>query len=212
MFKKLLTLGMATLVALGTMAGPPKNNEKTAWKFAKKQAAELTKQGWKVDGSLTMEEAFFNHRMKLQSGDNVDEIVGNVQGAMATKTLNQAQQWGSTNACISYSKQAGMLLRGRITSEIAAGVDAASLDNLYEGYEALVQKHIQGELKRSFGIYRETKDGRIEYKSYYIVDEDSASKARMRAMENMIKESEFARKHAEDISKFVQEGFKITNE
>jgi len=211
MFKKFLTLGMATLVALGTMAGPPKNNEKTAWKFAKKQAAEMTKQGWKVDGSMTMEEAFYNHKLKLQA-ENVDEIIGNVQGSMSTKTLNQAQQWGTTNACISYSKQAGMMLRGRITAEIAAGVDAASLDNLYEGYEALVQKHIQGELKRSFGVYREQKDGTIEYKAYYVVDEDAASKARMRAMENMLKESEFARKHAEDISKFVQEGFKITNE
>lgn len=211
MFKRFLTLGMATLVALGTMAGPPKNNEKTAWKFAKKQAAEMTKQGWKVDGSMTMEEAFYNHKLKLQA-ENVDEIIGNVQGSMSTKTLNQAQQWGTTNACISYSKQAGMMLRGRITAEIAAGVDAASLDNLYEGYEALVQKHIQGELKRSFGVYREKKDGTIEYKAYYVVDEDAASKARMRAMENMLKESEFARKHAEDISKFVQEGFKITNE
>ena len=211
MVKKFVTLGVAALVALGTLAGPPKNNEKSAWKYAKKEAKELTAQGWKVDGSQTMEEAFYKHKVKFQA-DNVDEIIGNVQGAMATKTLNQAQQWGTTNACISYAKQAGMFLRGRIASEIAAGVDAASLDNLYEGYEALVQKHIQGEIKRSFGIYRETKDGTIEYKSYYVVDEDAASQARMRAMENMLKESEFARKHAEDISKFVQEGFKMLNE
>lgn len=209
MIKKILTLGMATLVAVGTLVAQPKNNEKTLWKNAQKQAKAWTKEGWKVDGSATMEEALFNHKKKLD--ENTQEILGNVQGAMSTKTVNQAKQWSTSNACILYAQQAGMKLRGRIVSGISAGVDAPSLDNFVSGYEALVQKNIQGELTRSFGIFREKKDGTIEYISYYTLNEDAASKARMRAMENMLKESEMARKHAEEISNFVREGFEIEN-
>lgn len=207
MMKSFLTLGMATLVAMRVMAGPPKENEKTMWKNAKKQAATMTNQGWQVDGTITMEEAYYKHALKKQQG-GLEEISTSITGDAATRTLNQAQQWTITNAYVSYAKSAGMSLRGRITSEIAAGVDAASLDNFYEGYEALVQKNIQGELKKSFSIYRKTTDGKIEYQAFYLIDEEAASKARMRAMEMMMKESEFARQHAEDISKFVQEGFK----
>ena len=210
MLKKILTLGMATIVTVGTLVAQPKNNEKTVWKNAQKLAKEKTKEGWKVDGSATMEEAFFNHKKKLLV-ENTQEILGNVQGAMSTKTVNQAKQWSTTNACISYAHQSGMILKGRIVSGINAGTDASSLDAMVSGYEAEVQKNIQGELVRSFGMFREKKDGTIEYVSYYTLNEDAASKARIRAMENMIKESEMARKHAEDISKFVREGFEIQN-
>jgi hypothetical protein len=206
--KKIFMVAMAFSVAISSIAGPPKNDEKSAWKNAKKYAKVLLSEGWKVDGSGIMEEVIYKHKVKLIDENN-QELIGNVIGTTTVKTLNQAQQWATTNACISYSKQAGMNLKGRIVSEIGAGVDAASLDNFYEGYEALVQKNIQGEVIKSFGVYREKKDGTLEYKAFYIVNEDKASKARMRAMENMMKESEFARRHAEAVSKFVQEGFQI---
>lgn len=200
-------LAIAMVVAFSAAYAAKPNPEKTAQKYAKKQAKQFAAEKWRVDGIFTLEEVFYKYRMELNEEGNYP-LTGVVSGTTTTKTINQAKQWATTNAAITYAKEAGMMLRGRVTSEIAAaaGEDGQSLDNLYEGYEALVQKEIKGDLKMSFGLYRETKNG-IEYTAYYVVNEDKASKARMRAMENMMKESEFARKHAEQIANFVQQGF-----
>ena len=60
-------------------------------------------------------------------------------------------------------------------------------------------------------MYKEKKDGGIDYKAYYIVNEEDAHKARLRAMQMAMEESEFARANAERISKFVNEAFKPNN-
>lgn len=100
-----------------------------------------------------------------------------------------------------------MLVRGHINAGSSAGVEDPSIDRFIEGYEALVQKEIRGELIKSFGMYREKKDGTLDYKAYFIISEDAANKARERAFEKLKKESDFARERADEISKFVREGF-----
>ncbi len=205
--KKLLLLVMALFVASVAVVAQPKTSEKALWKQAKKQAKTMAKEGWKVDGSQPMENCLYNHLVKL-SDPNYQEVVATVSGSTTVKTVNQGKQWARNMANQSYAKDASTVVKGRITGESGAGIDGApSVDNFYEAYEALVYKAIQGELKMSFGIYRETEDGKIEYIGYYIVNEDEASKARIHAMQNAMKESEFARKHAEEIGKFVQAGF-----
>lgn len=203
--KRFITIAISLIVAFGAVYAA--NPEKVAQKYAKKQAKQFAKEGWRVDGIFTLEEVFYNYRKALMEEGNY-QLTGIVSGTTSTKTINQAKQWAATNAAITYAKEAGMSMKGRIASSVhaAAGEDAASDDSFFEAYEALVQKEIKGELKMSFGIYREMKSG-IEYTAYYIVNEDKASKARMRALENLKKENDFARKHAEDLSKFVREGF-----
>lgn len=204
--KKFFMAAMALIIACGVSNAAPKDNEAMAWKYAKKQAKQYQKQGWKVDGIFTLEEAFYKYRLELLKDGN-RPMTGVVDGKTSAKTVNQAKQWATVNAASTYSKEAGMFMRERIVGEISVGAeDATSLDNFYNGYESLVQKEIKGELKMNFGIFRE-KRGAVEYTAFYIVNEDEASRARMRAMENLLKESEFARKHAEEISNFVQAGF-----
>jgi hypothetical protein len=43
--------------------------------------------------------------------------------------------------------------------------------------------------------------------TFFIVNQDAASKARLRAMENALKETEMAQKHATRVSEFIGEGF-----
>ncbi len=205
--KKLLLLVMALFVASVAVVAQPKTSEKALWKQAKKQAKTMAKEGWKVDGSQPMENCLYNHLVKL-SDPNYQEVVATVSGSTTVRTVNQGKQWARNMANQSYAKDASTVVKGRIMGESGAGIDGApSVDNFYEAYEALVYKSIQGELKMSFGVYRETKEGTIEYIGYYTVNEEEASKARIKAMQNAMKESEFARKHAEEIGKFVQQGF-----
>ena len=209
--KKMFMVAMTLFVAMVTvMAAPPKNDEASIWKSSKKQAKELKREGWKVDGTRTMEEAlYYFHLEEAKDPEQNKGYTERIQGTTSAKTINQAKQWAHNNAAISYAKRAGQFLRGRITAEISAGVNNPSLDNFYEAYESLVQKLIQNELNMKFGLYREKADKTIEYQAWYIINEDKASKARIRAMENMQKESEFAREHAKELSDFVRQGFKL---
>lgn len=207
--KKVFVYVVLGIFAIGTASAQPKSTDKSRWKSAKKLAKELVADGWKVDGSRPLEEMIFLHYQKL-ADENNQELIGNVIGNTSVKTLNQGSQWAATNASISYAKQAGQMVRGRIAAEVGAGVEnSPSVDSFYEGYESLVAKEINGELKKSFSVYREKRDGGIDYKAFYIVNEEAASDARIRAMERQMKESEFARKNAEKISEFVRQGFQI---
>ena len=85
-------------------------------------------------------------------------------------------------------------------------------DKFYAAYERLVDKEIKGELKESYSIIREIRPGLFEMQTYFIVNEDAAMKARIRALENAAKETEIAQKYANKISEFVKEGFRSLNE
>lgn len=210
--KKLLVMLLAGAMFAGAASAQPKMTNKNLWKSAQKMAKTMTKEGWKIDGSRTLEEMLYDHYQKLTDANN-QELIANVIGNTSVRTLNQAQQWAQINASTSYAKQAKMMVVGRITNETGAGIEGApSVDNFYEGYESQVVTEIKGELKKSFAVYREKENGSIDYRVFYLVNEVSASQARIRAMERAMMESEFARANAERISAFVRDGFSIENE
>lgn len=210
--KKLLMVAMTLIVACGAILAQPKTTDKALWKQAQKKAKELTKEGWKIDGSKTLDAVLFDHYKKLQDANN-QELIANVVGQTNVKTLNAAQRWAIVNAATAYATQARMMVVGRVTSEVGGALeDVGSPDDFYAACESRVAKELQGELKQSVSIYREKKDGKLDYKIFYLVNEESAAKARMRAMENALRESEFARANAERISEFVREGFNVTSE
>ena len=204
--RKIFFVAMLAMFAFTSTTAQPKNSEKMLWKTAKKEAEHLKSEGWKTDGSMPLENLLFNHYQKLTDSNN-QELIGNVIGNTSVTTMNQGQQWAASMACVSYAKSAGQSVRGRLVSEVGAGMQGGpSADSFYEGYESKVEKEIRGELKRSFSIFREKKGGGLDYRVYYIVNEENAHKARIRAMQMAVAESEFARANAERISKFVQDG------
>lgn len=210
--KKLFAMLLMGVMFVSASVAQPKSSDKALWKSAQKMAKTLTKDGWRIDGSRTLEEMLYQHYQKL-TDENNQELVANVIGNTEVKTMNQAQQWASINAATSYAKQAKMMVVGRITNETGSGIEGApSVDNFYEGYESQVVTEIRGEIKKSFSVYREKPTGGIDYKVFYLINEAAASQARVRAMERAMQESEFARANAERISAFVREGFALESE
>ena len=204
-------LAMGLIIAFSGAIAKPGNSDKVLWKQAKKKAKELTREGWKLDGSKTLDVCLYDHYKKLQDSDN-QELISNVVGKTNIKTLNQAQRWAIVNAATRYATEARMTVVGKVTSEIGAGLEGVgSPEDFYAAYESRVATELQGQLKPSISLYR-TKDGRLEYKIFYLVNEDSASKARMRAMERAMQESEFARANAKRISEFVHEEVSVAAE
>lgn len=210
--RKLLVLALLGLFTCGLVSAQPKNDDKSLWKRAQKRAKALASEGWKIVGSRALEEAVYLHNQKLRNEEN-QSLEATVRGNTSVKTLNQAQQWALTMAATKYAQQARKEVLGRITNGTGAGIEGApSDDSFYGAYESKVKAEISGQLKKSVSLYKEYPTGRIDCEIWYIVNEEDASKARLRAMERALAESEFARHNAERISEFVREGFEIKNE
>ena len=207
--KKLLTiLVMMALLCPTSAVAQNKLLQKAQKKEYKAKMKEYKKEGWKIYGSSrSLEVALLTHYDKLnKGGDDVYEVVGI---ASAFKSKNVGKQTATNNACNLYASQAGSHIKGRVISDMGANSDdvSAEFDHFYAAYERLVEKEIRGEMSESFTIIRDKGNGSYEMQIYFIVNEDAATKARIRAFENAAKESEAAQKYAEKVSKFVREGF-----
>lgn len=183
--------------------------EKALKKEYKTKMKEYKKEGWKVFGtSRSLEVALLTHYDKLTTlGENGYEVVGI---CARYKSDNVGHQAAINNACNTYARNAGSAVKGRVVSDMASNGDDTSseLDHFYAAYETLVEKEIKGELQESYSIYKTLGNGEKTMQTYFIVNEDAATKARIRAYENALKESEAAQKYADKVSQFVREGFK----
>ena len=117
-----------------------------------------------------------------------------------------------TNAQVAYAQRAGAQVKARIVEDIAANsADInAEVEHFYAAYEAQVQKEIGAELQESFTIVRphtkSKKCNTYDMQVFFIISEDAATRARVRAYENALKESEAAQRYADRVSQFIQEG------
>ena len=212
--KKILMFLMAfCLVTPVVNAQNSKALSKAVKKEYKTKMKEFKKGGWKLYGSTrSLDVALLTHYEKLaKEGDETYEIMGNCS---QFKSKNVGHQTCVNNAANLYAQQAGRQVKGRIVSDIAGNADdvAAEFDHFYAAYESLVQKEINGELQESFSVIKENKDGTFEMQTFFVVSESAATRARIRAYENALKESEAAQKYAQKVSDFVRKGFEPKSE
>lgn len=207
--KKIISLFVLTICTTWGVCAQPKTSDRALWKKAKRFAKELRADGWQSNSSKGLDVAVYEHYLALKDEQN-RELVSNVEGHVNVKTVNAAKQWAHNNAVMTYAQTAAIFIKGRIASEISGGLqNNPALDNFYAAYENLVSKEISGELTPSISIYRENQKGNIEYRIYFLVNEAKASESRIKALKNALLESEVARMNAEQITKFVQEGFDL---
>lgn len=204
--KKLIYAFLALALFVPTMATAKTTLEKVREKAYKTKLKEYKKEGWKPMGSKPMELVLAEHYDKLaQLGADGHEVYGI---ATRVKSKNVGQQMATNNAVVNYGQEAGSTLQGRVVSDMSAnGVDASGeFENFFAAYERLVEKEIRGELSPSYSIIKDNGDGTFEVQSFFIVEENSAQKARLRALEEAMKNSQVAADHAEKISNFVRQG------
>lgn len=210
-----ILLVIAMLFACPVVNAQSRAMNKALKKEYKLKKKEFEKGKWVIYGtSRSIDVALLKHYEKLNENENAYEIVG---VATAFKSKNIGKQVALNNACNLYARQAGSHVKGRVVSDMANNADdvSAEFDHFYAAYETLVEKEIRGEMVESFSIIREVgkekKSGAAIYEmqTYYVIDEDAASAARIRAFEQAMRESEAAQKHAEMVSKFINEGFEV---
>lgn len=173
------------------------------YKVKKKQ---LQKEKWNTMGSRSMDVTLLKHYQTLNDDQNdAREIVG----IGKAKSKNTAYQMASNNAVIKYAGEASSTLKGRIMTDVYAdGTNSeADFDRFFSAYERLVEKEMKGELTESMALFRELPDGTYEINCYCVYSENAASKARRRALDNALKESEAAQRYGEKLSEYVNAGF-----
>lgn len=205
--KKIVMLMLAMAMLVPVYADRNKDLEKARKKELATKTKEYKKGKWEIMGSHTIDYALAKHYDRLnQLGDDAHEVEGI---STATKSKNTGKQMAINNAAITYAQEAGSTLQGRVIADMNAnGVDpSGEFDNFYAAYERLVEKEIKDVMEPSYTIIRTNPDGTYEIRTYYIVVESSAAKARQRALEQALKDSEAAQKYASKISDFVNKGF-----
>lgn len=205
--KKLVLMLMAVTMML-PMANAQeltKEQAKAVKKEVKKKLKEYKKKGYEIFGtSVTLETKITQHFTQLWAkGDNVVEIPGYSQARSRNLALAAAQN----SAANRYATSAGQLVKGRVLADMAlnSAENKAEFDKFYAAFEGKVQQEIKGELRPSFTVAKQNEDGTISVEAYFLVDEDAASRARIRAFEISKNESAAVQKYAQKISDFVNE-------
>jgi hypothetical protein len=176
-------------------------------KVYKKKTKELKKEGWKVTGSsLTLEAAIMKHLRAVNSDDKNKELITNVS---MCKSLNVCSAQALNNALTRYAENAGSYVRGRVVSDLfnnASSEVPEEFDKFYAAYERLVSSEIKGEVQFSAAFEKANGDGRA-YQAWFIVNEDKAAQARVRAMQRAFEETKMAQQYANQVADFVRTGF-----
>lgn len=210
--KKIITILLMLALIMPAAVAQNKLLAKAQKKEYKAKIKEFKKEGWKLYGSSrTIEVALLTHYDKLrQLGENGYEVMGE---ASSFKSKNVGKQMSINNACNIYARNAGSHVKGRVVSDLAGDANNtdAEFEHFYAAYETLVEKEIKGEMQESFSVIKDNKNGTFSMQTFFIINEDAAVKARIRAMENALKESEAAQKYAKKVSDFVREGFEGEN-
>ena len=188
------------------------NLEKARNRQTEAKMKEFKKEGWKIYGTpRSLEVALLEFYEELKS-DEVSEYMGE---ATAFVSKSVGSQMALSSAAIKYAQNASSVLRGRIIRDLFGNADdvPAEFDKFYAAYETKVEKEIKGELRPSFSVIRskgKNEKGQevFEMQTYCLVNESAASRARLRALEDAMRESEAAQKYAKKVSDFVQEAFK----
>lgn len=206
--KKIIMALVAVMLMIPAYADAAnKQLEKARKKELSQKLKEYKKGKWEIMGSHTLDYALAKHFDRLNTlGDDAHEVEG---VSTKTKSKNTGKQAAINNAVVTYAQEAGSTLQGRVVSDMNAnGADpAGEFDNFYAAYERLVEKEIRGEMEPSYTIIRTNPDGTYEIRTYFIITESAASKARMRALEEAMKNSEAAQKYGAKITEFVKQGF-----
>lgn len=216
--KKIMLLMLAVCFMAGIVSAQNKQEEKLQTKMKQKELKakmkmvdtklkDLKKDGWKIfASSKTLEVALLEHQNKM-----LEKGVSEVKGiASLFKSKNVGYQMAHNSAASRYGRLAGEHIRGRIESVLKGDGNNtdAEMDNFQQHYASTVEKEIKGELIESYSIIREKGNGEYEMESYFIVNEDAAHKARIRAFENTLKEEKLAQEWGESVRKYVDEAFK----
>lgn len=196
---------MAPVAMAQTSPALTSKQEKICNKNAKKRAKELSKEGYKIMGSLPLEDALYKHYAKIELGAMEQP------GHGRSKSKNLGRQMCLNAAMAEYASKESSQLKGR-TFYDGQGNEIDTDNNeefarFYAAFERLTQASIKGDLQESLTVCKQNPDGAYEFEMFMTLDAAKAKKNREKALNDAISESKLAQEYARQVADFVNEGF-----
>lgn len=180
-----------------------KQLEKALAKQTKEKIKELKKEGWKInDSSKTIEVALLEHNEKVNS-KGYRQYVGR---ATCTDDVSVCAEFALMDAGATYATYVSSFIRGK-ADRLSSKIGKVQTSTIISGFERLVQAEIKNVLQESYALVKQN-GAEYQYQIAYVVNEDEAHKATMNALKNALEESKASIEVADQISEFVNDGFK----
>lgn len=209
--KKIFVALMSIFLVCGVASAElTKDQKKQVKKEVSNKMKEFKKENWKIFGSTnTLEGALTAHiTAKTEMGADGHEVVGLADNF---KSKNLGKQQATHSACVQYAQESGSSLKGQVESKLGGNGSSTTgggeFDVFYAAFERSLQHTIQNELRESFSIIKELPGGTYDMQTFYLVNEEAATRARVRAVEDAVKESKLPEKQATSITIMVREEY-----
>jgi hypothetical protein len=98
------------------------------------------------------------------------------------------------------------MVRARINTDLK-DLNEEQRENFVAGYERVVLKELNGAIKPSFNLYRRNSNGMYEMRAFFLINEKAAAEMNKKALAEAAEEMGVARKYADEVSAFVNDGF-----
>ena len=165
-------------------------------KEARKQAKELTKEGWKTEGGHHSIEYYLTQYYMLEAENEL--VQGRSSGIAKTTVaasqarINAAQEYVRLNTA--YFVGAGAEMQGLMSGE--------TIDNAVDGALRGFGGSIEGNLSISFLLFKEV-NGKYDCIAYGYINKKKAEELRKKALESAIDDTEMASEFYNAVSKMV---------
>lgn len=169
---------------------------KAAEKMAKKQAKELKKQKWESTSSIPLESALISYYLETEPSFGGTKR-GQEHTIQDAKTISMAEKRLLLDAQTNYAQEVRAMLAATLTEQAnATGED--EFETYIANVAAKTQNEFNGDLKRSFMIYRTNPDGKsLTVRAFYIIDENSGL-ARAKKIADRVNQNNDAAKKIQD--------------
>lgn len=187
-----------------------KRKRKERDKQYKAKIKELNSENYKIVASAnTIEVALINYYEKLNEKEGKYKQMVVVTENCPTENLCAMK--AQNDALVQYATEASADVRGRINAEFKLDAspnanDKTSIDKFYSAYESMVKQSVAGAVKKSFAVSKK-ENGKYKYQSFFLVNEEEATNARLNAAKRALEESKINQEWGNKIHDFIQEGF-----
>ncbi len=191
-------LAAALVLVCSPTIAQTKQEIRQAKKLARSEAKELEKEGYKLTeiGDLT---ALLQDYI-LESKKGKEQIVGTSGPSVS---LNLAKITAENNAINEYVNRSGGMVKARITSDLS-NVDGVQRDNLVAAFERMAVQEVKNDVTFCFSVVKEARR-QYNVRTYALVNDDDAHKARMKALEQALAELGLTEQYGSKISEWIKE-------
>ena len=193
-----LTIIGCLFMSVGIVNG---QTPKQVKKVVNTNAKQFAKEGWTLDGTGIFKYVLTAHYEGL-SAEGAFELVGN---ATDKRSINLAKSVARNNVINEYVEYARSMVRARINTDLK-DLNEVQQENFVAGYERIVVKELEGAIQPSFHMYKKNEKGTYDLRGFYLVNEERAAAINKKALQQAADEMGIARKYADEVSEFVNDG------